>query len=98
MGCCARLRMWLAMCGSGHALGGADECFRRFVIEEIEVLEVMVFRTFENVKGDAVGLTGVFVDGVEEVEEEAEPAEDDVEFGFGEGLLWGGLVAEGRNQ
>ena len=59
----------LAVCGCcGHGFGGADEVVRWLEVEEVEVLEVVIFRAFEHVQRNAEGFAG-FVDGVEEVEE-----------------------------
>ena len=56
-------------CG-GHGFGGADEVVCCFEVEEVEVLEVVVFGRFEDVEGHAEDFVGFFVDGVEEVEED----------------------------
>jgi hypothetical protein len=55
--------------GGGHAFGGADEVFGGIEVEEVEVLEFVVFGGFEDVDGDAAG-DAIFVYGVEEVKEE----------------------------
>ena len=56
--------------GGGHGFGGADEVVCRLEVEEVEVLEVVVFGRFEDVEWDAEDFTCFFVDGVEEVKED----------------------------
>jgi hypothetical protein len=62
----------LLLAGGGsscHRFGGTDEVVGRFEVEEIEVLEVVVFWRLENVERHAQNFVRLFVDGVEEVEE-----------------------------
>jgi hypothetical protein len=56
--------------GGGHGFGGADEVVCRLEVEEVEVLEVVVFGRFEDVEWDAENFACFFVDGVEKVEED----------------------------
>lgn len=56
--------------GSCHGFGGADEVVCRLEVEEVEVLEVMVFGRFEDVEWNAEYFACFFVYGVEEVEED----------------------------
>lgn len=53
----------------GHPFGFTDQGFGRVKVEEVDRLKFVVFGRFEDVEGDAGGLAGGFVDGVEEVEE-----------------------------
>ena len=55
--------------GLRDAVRGVDEVVRRLEVEEVEVLEVVVFGGFEDVDGHAERFAR-FVDGVEEVEED----------------------------
>ena len=57
-------------CGGRHGFGGADEVVCCLEVEEVEVLEVVVFGGFEDVEWDAEDFACFFVDGVEEVEED----------------------------
>ena len=56
-------------CSSCHRFGGTDEVVGRFEVEEVEVLEVVVFGGFQNVERHAQDFVGLFVDSVEEIEE-----------------------------
>lgn len=57
--------------GGRHCFRGADKVVRRLGIEESQILEVVVFRRFEDVQRYAKSFS-IFVDGVEEVEEDLE--------------------------
>lgn len=60
----------LASGGSScHRFGGTDEVVGRLEVEEIEVLEVVVFGRLENVERHTQDFVCLLVDGVEEVEE-----------------------------
>ena len=54
---------------SCHRFGGTDEVVGRLKVEEVEVLEVVVFGGFQNVERHAQDFVGLFVDSVEEIEE-----------------------------
>ena len=56
-------------CCRCHCFGRADEIVCRLEVEEVEVLEVMVFWTLQDIEWDAKSLA-CFVYGVEEVEED----------------------------
>ena len=60
----------LASGGSScHRFGGTDEVVGRLKVEEVEVLEVMVFGRLENVERHAQDFVRLFIDSVEEIEE-----------------------------
>jgi hypothetical protein len=59
-----------------------DEVVGLFKVEEGKVAEVVVFGRLEDVQGDAVGRAGLFVDGMEEGEEELLPISADLEKRF----------------
>ena len=58
----------------------------------------MPLRRLEHVRGHAEDFARVSVLGVEEVEEQLEPAVDDVHLGLGEGFLGRGFVGKGRHE
>jgi hypothetical protein len=56
-------------CGCCHCFGRADEVVCGLKVEEVEVLEVVVFGAFEDIERYAESFA-CFVYGVEEVEED----------------------------
>lgn len=52
--------------GRSHGFRGADKILSRLEVEEVEVLEFVVFGRFENVHRNTINVT-VFVGGVEEI-------------------------------
>ena len=53
----------------GDAVRGANEVVAGLEVEEVEILQVVVFGGFEDVDGNAEGFA-CFVNGVKEVEED----------------------------
>jgi hypothetical protein len=56
--------------GGRHGFGGPDEVVCRLEVEEVEVLEVVVFGRFKNVERNAENFACFLIDGVEEVEKD----------------------------
>ena len=92
------LKLLTCLRNCSHSLRRPDESFGGFVVEKVEVLEVVIFGAFEHIERDAIWLAGFFVDSVEKIEEQAQPTEDNVKFRLAQRLLWRGFVAKWRHQ